>query len=65
MGGDSTAGGSPFSEWIVLYSEPWDPHVDVEALSIELKGGTSQHDPAPGRVVWDNFAVAASAERQP
>ena len=44
--------------FVELYREPWDPRVDARSLTFELKAGTSDKEPSPGTVVWDNFRAA-------
>jgi len=45
--------------WTLLYAEPWNTSVPLNAVTFELKGGTWRVEGAnPGTVIFDNFKAA-------
>ena len=47
--------------FVELYREPWDPRVQAQSLTFEIKAGTSDKEASPGTAVWDHFRVALVA----
>ncbi|PYR38462.1 MAG: hypothetical protein DMF93_16095 [Acidobacteria bacterium] len=47
--------------FVELYRERWDPRVQAQSLTFEIKAGTSDKEASPGTAVWDHFRVALVA----